>query len=118
MKIITSIRHSVALLVMTLTTEVYAALPTAEQITQGTGVTNTSSPFAFLGAFLSSGSRIAATAVSLFVAFGVGFQAYTQFVDANKKGEWGRFATTSIVGVFLVIFVVVMAILGVQWAEG
>ncbi len=93
-----------------------AALPTATNITTGTGVTNTTSPIAFVKSLLTSGVGVAAVAVGALTVLGVSWASYTAFVDSRQKGEWKNFGVTASVGVVLIVGVILLALLANQYA--
>lgn len=99
-------------------TSVNAALPTAAQVTGGSGVTaaNTSSPIAFISELLTSGAGLAAVAIAVVVTLGVGWSIYSAFAEARQKGDWTKFGVTASIGIAVGVGVVLLAIMGAQYA--
>ena len=96
---------------------VHAALPTAQDVSTGSGVTNTATPVQFVGELFSTGTTTAATAVGGMAVLGVAWAVYSSFVESREKGDWKKFGVTASVGVVLVVGVVLMAILAVDYAS-
>lgn len=90
----------------------WAALPTAADVTAGAGVTNTTSPLGFIREMTTTTGGIMAIILSALVTIGVGYQMYASFVKGREKGEWRDFATTSMIGMSLVVVVILFAIFG------
>jgi len=90
----------------------WAALPTAADVTAGAGVTNTTSPLAFIREMTTTTGGLMAVILSALVSIGVGYQMYASFVKGREKGEWRDFATTSMIGMSLVVVVILFAIFG------
>ena len=90
----------------------WAALPTATDVTGGAGVTTTTSPIGFITEMSKTTGGLMAIILSALVAIGVGYQMYAAFVKGREKGEWRDFATTSMIGMTLVVVVILLAIFG------
>ncbi len=90
----------------------WAALPTATDVTSGAGVTSTTSPLGFIREMTTTTGGLMAIILSALVTIGVGYQMYASFVKGREKGEWRDFATTSMIGMSLVVVVILFAIFG------
>jgi len=90
----------------------WAALPTATDVTGGAGVTNTTSPLGFIREMTTTTGGLMAIILSALVSIGVGYQMYASFVKGRERGEWRDFATTSMIGMGLVVVVILFAIFG------
>ncbi len=97
-------------------TTAYAALPVADDVVGGSGVVTTNSPFAIIRELTTSTVGLAAIAISSIVTIGIGWQMYAAFLESRRTGEWKGFATTALIGIGLIIVVVVLALLGVEYA--
>ncbi len=107
---------SAALIVLLAGRSANAALPTAADVSAGTGVTTTTSPVQFIRELFSSGAGIAAVAVVALTFLGVAWSTYASFTEAREKGDWKKFGITASIGVVLVVAVTLIALLAVDYA--
>lgn len=91
---------------------VLAGLPTADTVADGA---STDSPIQTSRDLMTIGVTILATLFAAALVIGAGWQIYSAYVEARKKGEWQGMATVSIVGVVMIAGGVILAVLAVDY---
>jgi hypothetical protein len=92
---------------------VLAALPNASEIAEGA---DTNSPLQFLQDIASVGVEIAGPIIAGVVSLGVAGYIFLSFKEARQKEEWGKFATTFMLGGIVIVAVIVLALLADEYA--
>jgi len=93
--------------------KVFALLPAAGDVADGSSTTSPIQMFRDLG---SRGVTVAATVIAGLIVLGIAYHIYSSFTEAREKREWGGFGVTSSVGVVVAAGAVVMAILAIEYA--
>lgn len=96
--------------------QAYALLPDESDLIPDDVTENSSDVIGFLLGLVTFAIKGAAVVLGAVVIMGVGIRIWNAYMEANaKKGGWGDFAITAVVGVVVVVLVVVMIILAISY---